>query len=69
MNDVRSRDGTTTKAVGFPVEAVAQARNAPMWPALGQFHEVAPEIMAPVLEEFFTADTAAARRAQEGVTA
>ncbi len=64
-----------TKAVGLPVEAVEQMRNAPMWPGLeevahtldqrtleGQFHDVAPEVLAPALQEFF-----AAGRTMEGV--
>lgn len=61
-----------TKAVGLPVEAVDQMRTAPMWPGLeavladaqhrtleGQFHDVAPQVLAPELEEFFAVEKTA----------
>jgi hypothetical protein len=50
-----------TKALGMPANVVAQLRQAPFWPALeaeyrslsGQTHAINPEVLAPVVEEFF----------------
>jgi hypothetical protein len=81
MNNVRSRDGTTIafdrSGGGPPVIVVGGAfndRSTGRGPPCrrgcleGQFHDVSPEVLAPVLAEFFAAETAAGRRTKEGVT-